>query len=143
MSERAESLKTALGERIISLEERSPKRIYIEVAPENLVSVASYIFNDLSARFATASGMETEKEFEILYHFAFDSEHRLVMLRLRLPKDNPAVPSLANLIKGAEFIEREIHELLGIDFPDHPNLKPLLLPENWPEGVYPLRREKR
>jgi len=143
MSERAESLKTALGERIISLEERSPKRIYIEVAPENLVSVASYIFNDLSARFATASGMETEKEFEILYHFALDSEHRLVMLRVRLSKDNPKVPSLANLIKGAEFIEREIHELLGIDFPDHPNLKPLLLPENWPEGVYPLRREKR
>ena len=64
-------------------------------------------------------------------------------LRVRLAKDNPKVPSLANLIKGAEFIEREIHELLGIDFPDHPNLKPLLLPEDWPEGVYPLRREKR
>ena len=143
MSERAESLKTALGERIISLEERSPKRIYIEVAPENLVSIASYLFNDLGARLATVSGMEMEREFEVLYHFALDPEHRLVMLRVRLAKDNPKVPSLANLIKGAEFIEREIHELLGIDFPDHPNLKPLLLPEDWPEGVYPLRREKR
>ena len=142
MSERAENLKSALSGKIISLEERSQKRIYIEVLPENLLAVADYIFNQLGARLVTASGMEMEKEFEILYHFALDSEHRLVMLRVRLPKDNPSVPSLANLIKGAEFIEREIHELLGIDFPDHPNLKPLLLPEDWPEGFYPLRREK-
>ena len=142
MSERAENLKSALSGKIISLEETSRKRIYIEVLPENLLAVADYIFNQLGARLATASGMEMEKEFEILYHFAFDSEHRLVMLRVRLPKDNPSVPSLANLIKGAEFIEREIYELLGIDFPGHPNLKPLLLPEDWPEGFYPLRRER-
>ena len=142
MSERAENLKSALSGKIISLEETSPKRIYIEVLSENLLAVADYIFNQLGARLVTASGMEMEKEFEILYHFALDSEHRLVMLRVRLPKDNPSVPSLANLIKGAEFIEREIHELLGIDFPDHPNLKPLLLPEDWPEGFYPLRRER-
>jgi Ni,Fe-hydrogenase III component G len=44
------------------------------------------------------------------------------------------------MIKGAEFIEREMHDLLGIDFPGHPNLVRLILPEDWPDGVYPLRR---
>ena len=39
------------------------------------------------------------------------------------------------------WIEREIHEILGINFKGHPDMRKLLLPEGWPEGVYPLRRD--
>ena len=47
---------------------------------------------------------------------------------------------VADRIKAFAFIEREIHDLLGIEFEGHPNLVPLLRAEDWPEGFYPLRR---
>ncbi|HOJ39858.1 MAG TPA: NADH-quinone oxidoreductase subunit C, partial [bacterium] len=80
-------------------------------------------------------------QFEILYHFSFDKEDVMVSLRVRLTRDNPEAPSLSGLIKGAAWIEREMHELFGINFVGHPGLKRLLLPEDWPEKVYPLRKE--
>ncbi|MDI6641206.1 MAG: NADH-quinone oxidoreductase subunit C [Elusimicrobiota bacterium] len=45
------------------------------------------------------------------------------------------------IIKGAEWIEREIWEMLGINFKNHPNLKRLLLATDFPEGIYPLRQK--
>jgi Ni,Fe-hydrogenase III component G len=53
------------------------------------------------------------------------------------------VDSLASTIKGAAWIEREMHELLGIEFTGNQDLRRLLLSEEWPEGVYPLRRDYR
>jgi Ni,Fe-hydrogenase III component G len=44
-------------------------------------------------------------------------------------------------VAAAEWIEREIHDILGIDFKNHPNLKRLILFDDWPEGVYPLRKD--
>jgi len=58
-----------------------------------------------------------------------------------LKKPQAEVESIANLIKCAEWIEREIAELLGVKFNNHPNMKHLILPEDWPEGKYPLRRD--
>jgi len=57
-------------------------------------------------------------------------------------KDKPEIDSLAQLFPGAEWIEREIWELLGINFSGHPNLRHLLLIDEWPQGEYPLRHQK-
>ena len=64
-----------------------------------------------------------------------------VSLRVVLPKDKPEIASLAPVLEGANWIEREITEMLGIHFIGHPDMRRLLLPEDWPEGVYPLRRD--
>jgi NADH-quinone oxidoreductase subunit C len=56
-------------------------------------------------------------------------------------KDNPEVDSITPLFPGAEWIEREMWEMLGIKFKGHPNLKRLLLSDDWPEGKYPLRHK--
>ena len=58
-------------------------------------------------------------------------------------KEKPEMESITSIIKGAEWIEREIWELLGVNFKGHPNLKRLLLDKTWPEGKYPLRREEK
>ena len=65
----------------------------------------------------------------------------LISLRVKLDRENPSAPSLTTVIKGTNWIEREIHELLGVDFPGHPDLKRLLLGDEWPEGVHPLRSD--
>jgi Ni,Fe-hydrogenase III component G len=121
--------------------ERSPKRVYIEIDSNALVPIATYIFKDLGARFNTASGLDTRQHFEILYHFTLEALDMIVSLRVILPRDKLEIASLTSVFEGANWIEREINEMLGIKFTGHPNLRRLLLPEDWPEGVYPLRRD--
>jgi NADH-quinone oxidoreductase subunit C len=60
---------------------------------------------------------------------------------VKLEKATPTIPSIAGIIKGANWIEREIAEMLGIEFQGHPRPERLLLGEQWPAGVHPLRRD--
>ena len=100
-----------------------------------------FIFNELGARFNTASCVDGPKEMEILYHFTFDEISLILSIRVFLDKAKLEIDSITPIMKGAEWIEREMHELFGVNFKNHPNLKRLLLPDDWPEGLYPLRRD--
>jgi NADH-quinone oxidoreductase subunit C len=121
--------------------DKSLARVYIEIDPKDIKEVSKYLFLDSGARFNIASGMDTRYHFEILYHFTIENMGLLISIRVKLNRDNPKIDSIAPLIKGAEWIEREMHELLGIDFPGNPNLERLLLSDDWPQGVYPLRQD--
>ncbi|RJO65215.1 MAG: NADH-quinone oxidoreductase subunit C [Candidatus Omnitrophota bacterium] len=137
-----EQIRARLKEQILDWYEHNPKRTYISIAPKDIKLVADYLFKELGLRFATASGQDTPSGLEILYHFSFDKEGVVVSLRVLLKdKNNPQIDSLATLFPAAEWIEREMWELLGINFVGHPNLTRLLLAEEWPEGKYPLRHE--
>jgi len=134
-------IKEKFSWQILNIFEKSPRRIYIDVKPENIKQMVEFIFRRLGARFVTASGVDTANGIEILYHFSFDIEGKIVTLRTKIDKKNLEIESVTPIIKGAEWIEREIYELLGVRFKNHPNLKRLLLAEDWPEGKYPLRRD--
>ena len=133
--------KEKFAKEIKEWQDHSPQRIYITIEKENLVEIACHLFENLKFRFIIASGVDTREEIEILYHFSQDSTGKIVSLRVLTSKDKCEVDSLAPYIKGTNFIEREIHELLGVDFKGHPDLRRLLLAEDWPEGKYPLRRD--
>lgn len=135
-------LTTRFKEDIIDLFDKSSKRVYIEIKPKSLVKMATYIFKDLKARFNIASGVDTRYHIEILYHFTVEDINLLISLRVKLDKTKKLeIDSLAPAFKAANWIEREIHELLGINFKGHPDLRRLLLSDDWPEGVYPLRND--
>ena len=136
-----QQLQSRFGSVIAEFFDKSPRRIYVEIPRESLVEIATYIFRDLGARFNIASGVDTRHHLEVLYHFTIEEINLLVSLRVKVDKNDASIPTLSAVIKGANWIEREIHELLGIDFPGHPNLQRLLLASEWPEGVYPLRRD--
>ncbi len=137
----ASEVKERLGRKAIIWHEHSPRRIYISIRPQDLREAAKILFKDLSLRFATATGQDTPKGLEILYHFGFDKSGEIFSLRVLLEdKKNPQIDSLTPLFPAAEWIEREMWELLGINFIGHPNLKHLLLIDDWPEGKYPLRK---
>ncbi|MBL7084633.1 MAG: NADH-quinone oxidoreductase subunit C [Candidatus Omnitrophica bacterium] len=133
------SIKTNFKQDIIDLFDKSVKRVYIEIKPEAIIKLATYIFNDLGARFNIASGIDLRYHMEILYHFTFEDINLLISLRVKLPKSDLEIDSLSSHIEATNWIEREIHELLGINFRGHPDLRKLLLSDDWPEGVYPLR----
>jgi Ni,Fe-hydrogenase III component G len=134
-------LRKKFKDDIIEVLDKSPKRVYIEIKPESIIQVASYIFKDLKARFNTASGVDTRYHIEILYHFFIEDINLLISLRVKLQKPKLEIDSLSTIFEGANWIEREIHEILGINFKGHPDLRKLLLPDDWPDGVYPLRRD--
>jgi Ni,Fe-hydrogenase III component G len=136
-----DELKSKFQDQIIDYFDKSPTRVYVEVDPPSLPVVAGHIFNDLGARFHIASGLDARSHLEILYHFSVEELSLLISLRVKLDKKSPKVPSLAPGIKATNWIEREIHELLGVEFEGHPDMRRLLLADEWPEGVYPLRRE--
>ena len=134
-------IRTRFGDVILDFHDKSAKRVYVELKPGALVPVAGHLFRELGARFHIASGVDNRSQLEVLYHFSVEALNLLVTLRVKLDKRAPRVDSLVPTIKGAAWIEREIHELLGIDFTGHPDQRRLLLSEEWPEGVYPLRRD--
>ena len=121
--------------------EKSAKRVYIDVTADAIVRIATYLFKDIGARFNIASGVDGRTHMEILYHFTMEDINVVISLRVTLPKTKLEIDSLTSVFTAAYWIEREIHELLGIDFIGHPDLSRLLLPEEWPEGVYPLRKD--
>ncbi len=137
-----ENIKVRSGKDLLDLNDRSEKRVYVTIKKEILPKIVKYLFNDVKARFSIASGVDTRKAIEILYHFSIDEIGLIVSLRVLADKPNPEVESLTSIMKCAEWIEREIHELLGVNFKGHPNLTHLLLKDDWPEGNYPLRRDQ-
>ena len=134
-------IKATLQDRLLGLEERSVKRVFIEVLPNDVPEASRLMFQDLQARFQIATGVDSPTAIEVLYHWALDSLGCVVTVRTRLNRENPEIESIAPLCPAAEWIEREMWELLGIRFRNHPDLRHLLLRDDWPEGKYPLRRD--
>jgi len=136
-----ETLQTRFPEEITRIFEKSKKRVYIEIKQEAIVRAAEYLFREVGARFNIASGVDGRNQMEILYHFTVEDMNLVLSLRVLLPKSRLEIASLTSVFTAAHWIEREMHELLGINFVGHPHLERLLLPEDWPEDVYPLRKD--
>lgn len=126
--------------RVINIKRHSPKRVYIEIDKERAHELARFLYEEKGFRLATATGTDTRRGLEILYHFSSDKTGVIYSVRTVVPRDNPKITSLATFLPAANWIEREMWELLGIEFEGHPNLKRLLTAEDFPEGYYPLRR---
>ena len=134
-------VKARLGDKIVRWTEKSARRIYVEAQPEDIPEISRCLFRELEARLSIATGTDTPVAIEVLYHWAFDQCALIFTVRTKLNRDKPEIESIAPICKGAEWIEREMWELLGITFRNHPDLRHLLLADDWPEGKYPLRRD--
>jgi len=135
-------IKEKLGSKIIDWRQDREKRIYFSIKPVDIKEAARLLFKELGLRFVIATGQDTPQAIEMLYHFSDDKTGQIFSCRVLIEdKLKPEIDSLAPLFCGAEWIEREIWELLGVNFKGHPNLKRLLLSEEWPQGKHPLRHK--
>jgi NADH-quinone oxidoreductase subunit C len=80
-----------------------------------------------------------EPRFELQYNLVSIPRRDKVRLRVRVPGDNAVVDSLVSVWPGANWLEREIFDLFGVRFSGHPDLRRILLPDDW-EG-HPLRKD--
>ncbi|MCD6169330.1 MAG: NADH-quinone oxidoreductase subunit C [Candidatus Latescibacteria bacterium] len=134
------AIRERFSKEIIKFREKSEKRYYILIEKKDLLEVVNFLFNDLKARYIIETGLDTAEGIEILYHFSFDNLGKVVSLRVLLSPETPEVESISPIVKGAQWIEREIQDILGVKFLNHPDPRRFILADDWPEGVYPYRK---
>lgn len=112
--------------------------------PDALLSLGATLRNELAfVSLACVSGVDlpAEKKFVVVYHFYRYEPVSTLCLKVELDRNGtrPALASLSSLYKSADWLEREVFDMLGIHFDGHPDLRRILCPEDW-EG-YPLRKD--
>ena len=116
--------------------------LMLRLEPKFLPDVCRFLKESPELKFdylACVSGVDWPDRFEVVYHLeSLLLKHKLV-LKVNADRDDPKVPSLTSVWAGADFQEREAYDMFGIVFEGHPDLRRILLPEDW-EG-YPLRKD--
>ena len=103
-----------------------------------LQSDPSLYFDQLSCITGIDNGPEA-KTMEVIYHFYSIPFHASLALKVVLPRESPETESLTSLWQSANWMEREVYDMFGIRFSNHPDLRRILMPNDW-EG-YPLRKD--
>ncbi len=121
-----------------------PARLDVYTTPEKLVEAVQAIFAAGGWHLSAITGLDVSHEdapggaIEVLYHFC--KGPAILTLRVNLPYDLPEVPSICGVIPSATMYERELIEMFGVIVVDTPDHSRLLLPDDWPDYVYPLRK---
>jgi NADH-quinone oxidoreductase subunit C len=136
-----DELKKTFAKEILGSEVRNDRRITLSIDPASLLAISEHLFQKLGYRFIIASALHTKKGFEIYYHFSEDRSGLVLNLHVLLDPVKPEVESLSNMFEASNWIEREMHELFGINFLNHPNLEALISDGNWATGEYPYRKK--
>jgi NADH-quinone oxidoreductase subunit C len=148
--EHLSKLKAGLGNLLIEAEISDTNRIKIQVSSENLLELMKFIADDLNfPSLESIAGVDWETHFEVVYHVdRWDGDPTVIQVHVKLEnRDNPEVPSITSIWASANWHERELFDLYGIHVSNHPNLKRLLLPEDWDDfehkhisELYPMRK---
>ncbi len=120
----------------------SPRRLYARVDPRLLLDVARWLLEQIPGlRLATSTGIDLRDGVDVLHHFAVNGSPLVITIKALAAKPGPRLPSLAALTPAADWIEREISELLGVAFDGHPDPRRLLKARTLGDQVLPLRRD--
>lgn len=128
---------------IMKAEVVNKKRLMVYIPKSLLKDITDYWFTRLQYRYIIVSAMDSKDGFELIYHYSDDRTGWVMNLNVMLPHDNPEIESMTSVVYGIEWIEREIMDILGIKFINHPKPNRFLFSEDWPENEYPYRRKIR
>jgi NADH-quinone oxidoreductase subunit C len=123
--------------------DRGELSIYVERTA--LREACTTLKNDPALRYDSLSDitcvdwLPLTPRFEVIYHLFSTITKKRVRLKVRLPEADASIDSLTPMWPGANFFEREVFDLFGVRFDEHPNLKRIMMPDNW-EG-HPLRKD--
>ena len=134
------NLKEELGSAILEIKVPRKRRVFVTVDRDHyraaLEALREMGFDYLEA----ITGVDAGDHLEVIAHLGRKVS---VSVKAMVPKDDPRIPTIIDLFPGAEFYERETWEMLGVVFEGNPRLARTFLPEDWPQGVYPLRKDYR
>lgn len=142
LKETAEALKDAFGDRILDIYTSSGDT-FIRIEPDALSEVAGYLKTERGFIYLSevtgADRFTSGERFEVIYNlFSFRDQSRL-FLKVWLEEEDPTVDSVTGIWKAADWHEREVFDMYGIRFRNHPDLRRIYMPEDF--QYYPLRKE--
>jgi NADH-quinone oxidoreductase subunit C len=134
-----------LGERfsnkVLEVVERMPDPFAV-IDPTGIVEVGRFLRDDPAFAMdclSNQTGVDYKEHIEVVYHL-FSYRHRHgCELKVKLPRTNPEVATVEEVWRSANWMEREIFDLLGVNFIGHSDMRRILMPEDWPG--YPLRKD--
>lgn len=140
----ANALRDRLGPALLSAHEPVAGKLYLEVEAAALVEAARWVQDNLKGRFVITSATDrrqTDGGFAVTHFFSLDPEKVFVCITTRLPEGNEVVDSITPTVPAANWAEREIQDMLGIKAEGHPDPRRMIVADDWPEGIYPLRKD--
>ena len=154
-----EILKEKFNDDIIELNTKSPFEKVIFVSPLKIKDVSLFLREDAELDFCSlvllsgiddANGEKTDDgdgaktitggTLSIYYHLESIQLKQKLILKVSTPRENPEVESVIDVWRSADWQEREVFDMYGIKFLNHPDLRRILMPEDWEAG-YPLRKD--
>jgi Ni,Fe-hydrogenase III large subunit/Ni,Fe-hydrogenase III component G len=136
--------RDTFGARWLGSSRPAPSSLYLDLQPSAVREAVRLLFDELGARYLISVGADRRGQhdgFEVLHFFALDKAGLRVGLRLPLDAAHPAAPSITPIIPGASWAELEMFDMLGITATGHPAPRPLVLPDDFPLDVHPLRKD--
>lgn len=142
--ERLNQLREKFDSALLRADLPSDRQLFVWVEPAAVKELCRYLFRDLDARYVISIGADDRPYsggFVVAHDFAFDQDHVLCSVLTQLPAESPKIESISGVVPAANWAEREIRDLIGIECVGHPYPKRLVLPDGWPEDVHPLRKD--
>lgn len=115
---------------------------FVLVKAESIADVCRLLRDDPTLAFdypSCISGLDNGKEMWVVYHLRSIKHTHCAVLKAPVDRANPRIPSVMPIWRGADWHERETFDMYGVRFEGHPDLRRILLPEDWPG--YPLRKD--
>lgn len=139
-NEIAEKIKETYKD-IVSVSAQRERRLWVELAPETFrKNFEKFVSAEGFSILSTISGLDLKDKFQVIYHMS--NEDGVVMsVKVRADRENPAVPTITDLFPAAELSERELEDLFGIKVEGLAPGRRYPLPDKWPAGQYPLRKD--
>jgi Ni,Fe-hydrogenase III component G len=128
----------------IKLEEAREDMLIASVPKEGLLRAVQFIRDELGGRFITSAGMDMRKingSYRVSQLFGLDVDKTFLAMFTDVDPADPTIPSFTNLIPGANWAEREVRDMIGVEPVGHPDPRRLVLPDDWPDNLYPLRKD--
>lgn len=121
---------------------RDGDRPTLVISPEKWAEAARLLCREPSLGFhylENLSGVDYETRMEVVYHLTSLTHGQDLCVKVKTGREDPQVPSVTGVWRAADWHEREVYDLLGIRFTNHPNLSRILLPDDW--VGHPLRKD--
>ncbi|MBK8607108.1 MAG: NADH-quinone oxidoreductase subunit C [Chitinophagaceae bacterium] len=136
----AEILPTATIEEAAEI---GPGWITVNVEPIEWLAFAQQLRNEEALHFNflfCLTCIDWKTHLTMVYHLRSTIFHHNIVVKAKLDRDKPAIETVSHIWRTAEFHEREVYEMFGVDFLNHPDLRLLILPDGW-EGKNPMRKD--
>ncbi len=135
-------IRDRLGNSLLSVQELVPGKLYAEVKPEAVLAFAHLCGPELGGRYIIGFGTDLGNgRLRASHVFSLDKDNLFITGHFPVNGEKPQIESITPLLRAAGWAEREMRDLVGIEPVGHPDPRRLVLPDDWPDGVHPLRKD--